>query len=331
MSQSTIDIVVRTRGERELDRLQTQMRRLQGEVARVQGTLPAAANGIRQTGRAAATATGNVQRFGVAFRSTVAPIVAAYGAINFFSRSLSVMADRERDVEILANGLRNVGAQAGQLERLQRIASRLGEQTLFNQEDFTQGFALLTSFRNIGVASYERVARAAADVATVTRTGVRESLLQLSKALENPVEGMSALSRSGTTFTAAQKAVVKSLVESNRQLEAQEYLLRIVEGQYKGASTEAAKGFAGQMDTLNETFRDFQEVVGKGVLPIVTELVKGMTDTFRVLSELDPQLLTAAGSAAVFAAKLLLVNKAIKAMLGFRLAIAAMLAGTATT
>ena len=329
MSQSTIDIVVRTRGERELEKLQTNMKRLQGEATRLQGTLPAAANGIRQTGRAAATATGNVQRFGIAFRSTVAPIVAAYGAINFFNRSLSVMADRERDVEILANGLRNVGAQAGQLERLQRIASRLGEQTLFNQEDFTQGFALLTSFRNIGVSSYERVSQAAADMATVTRTGVRESLLQLSKALENPVEGMSALSRSGTTFTAAQKAVVKSLVESNRQLEAQEYLLRIVEGQYKGASTEAAKGFAGQMDTLNETFRDFQEVVGKGVLPIVTELVKGMTDTFRVLSELDPQLLTAAGNAAVLAAKLLLVNKAIKAMLGFKAAIATMLTGTA--
>ena len=329
MSQSTIDIVVRTRGERELEKLQKQMKRLEGEAQRLRGTMPAAANGIRQTGRAAATATGNVQRFGIAFRSTVAPIVAAYGAINFFNRSLSVMADRERDVAVLANGLRQVGASAGQLERLQRIASRLGEQTLFNQEDFTQGFALLTSFRNIGVSSYERVSQAAADMATVTRTGVRESLLQLSKALENPVEGMSALSRSGTTFTAAQKAVVKSLVESNRQLEAQEYLLRIVEGQYKGASTEAAKGFAGQMDTLNETFRDFQEVVGKGVLPIVTELVKGMTDTFRVLSQLDPQLLTAAGNAAVLAAKLLLVNKAIKAMLGFKAAIASMLTGTA--
>jgi hypothetical protein len=140
---------------------------------------------------------------------------------------------------------------------------------------------------------------------------------------------MSALSRSGTTFTAAQKAVVKELVESNRQLEAQEYLLRIVEGQYKGASTEAAKGFAGQMDTLNETFRDFQEVVGKGVLPIVTELVKGMTNAFRALSQVDPQLLTAAGNAAVLAAKLWLVNKAIKAMLGFRAQITTMLTGTA--
>ena len=317
---------------RELDAAVSKLNSFDRTASKLKGKNPfeAAERGARGAGRAAATATGNIQRFGIAFRSTVAPIVAAYGALNFFNRSLKTMGDREADAAVLANGLRKVGAGAGQLEKLQKVASKLGEQTLFNQEDFTQGFALLTSFRAIGVASYGRVAKAAADVATVTKTDVNSSLLQLSKALENPVEGMSALSRSGTTFTTSQKAMVKSLVESGRQLEAQEYLLRIVEGQYKGASSEAAKGFAGQIDTLNENFRDFQEVVGKGVLPVVSELAQGLTGVFKALAQVDPKLITAATKAAVFAAKLLLVNKAIKAMIGLRAGVASMLLGTAS-
>ena len=319
-TQFAVDLLFRTQNGKKLRDVANQLQGIDAKGKGAQRSLDGTARGLNNTSRAAATATGNIQRFGVAFRSTVAPIVAAYGAINFFNKSLSVMGDRERDAAVLANGLRKVGAEASQLERLQKIASKLGEQTLFNQEDFTQGFALLTSFRAIGVSSYERVSKAAADMATVTKTGVNESLLQLSKALENPVQGMSALSRSGTTFTEAQKGVVKALVESGRQLEAQEYLLKIVEGQYKGASKEAAKGFAGQMDTLNETFRDFQEVVGKAVLPIVTDLIKELTGAFRALSKLDPKLLSTAGKAAVLAAKLLLVHKAVKAFIGLRAA-----------
>jgi len=255
------------------------MRRLEGEVARLQGRLPATANGIRQTGRAAATATGNIQRMGVAFRTTLGPIVATYGAVNFLTRSLRIAGDRQADVAVLTNGLEKLGESTAKVEELVDAADRLGNVTLFSQDDFTQAFGLLTSFRGIAVSSYERVAEAAADVAQVTRQDVSSSMLQLAKALENPVEGMTALSRSGTTFTKQQKELVKQLVETNRTAEAQEFILSEVEKQYKGAAVAAGKaGFAGQVDELGESFTDLSEIIGKTFAPVLANIIKDITD-----------------------------------------------------
>ena len=239
---------------------------------------------FRKQGKAAGTASYNIQRFGVALRSTLAPLVAATAAIGFLNRALSITAQRQADAELLASGLRKIGAAAGDLEKFQKIASDIGEQTLFNQEDFTQGFALLTSFRGIGQDSFERVSRAAADMAATTKQDVNSSLLQMAKALENPVQGLSAMSRSGTTFTEEQKNVVKALVATNRTLEAQNFILSVVEDQYKGNAQAAAQGLAGAQDTLSESFRDFSEVVGKIMLDPAIAATNLMTDAVKFLT-----------------------------------------------
>ncbi len=235
-----------------------------------------------QTRRKTATATANVQKFGIAFRSVLGPIVAITGAMTLLNRSLNVFAERQADANLLASGLKKIGAATGDLQKLQAIASDLGEQTLFNQEDFTKGFALLTSFRAIGQDSFERVATAAADMAATTKQDVNSSLLQLAKALENPVEGMSALSRSGTTFTQVQKDIVKGLVDSNKTLEAQSYILDLVEEQYRGNARAAAVGLAGAQDTLSESIRDFNEVVGQIALEPTIAATNALIDLFKV-------------------------------------------------
>ena len=234
-----------------------------------------------QTKRKTATATANVQRFGIAFRSVLGPVVAITGAMTFLNKSLNVFAERQADANLLAAGLKKIGAATGDLEKFQAIASDLGEQTLFNQEDFTQGFALLTSFRAIGQDSFKRVATAAADMAATTKQDVNSSLLQLAKALENPVEGMSALSRSGTTFTQVQKDIVKGLVESNKTFEAQTFILDLVEDQYKGNARAAAVGLAGAQDTLSESVRDFNEVVGQIALGPAIAATNTLTGLFK--------------------------------------------------
>ena len=190
----------------------------------------------------------------------------------------------QADILALEKGLQNLGGNAPQhLEPLKQLASDLGEQTLFNEEDFNKGFGLLTSFGNIGVDQYERVARAASDVAQISGTDVSSALMQMAKALNAPSQGVSALGRSGIQFTDAQKEMIKSMEEAGDIAGAQELIFKELEKQYGGASLAAAGGFAGAMDTLGEKFYDVQKAAGPLLEAGLTPLIGLLTATADIL------------------------------------------------
>jgi len=275
---------------------------------------------VKGVSRSTATATANVQRFGIAFRSVIGPIVAITGAVNLASRSLKVLGDRQADAAALENGLQKVGATSGELERLVGVADRLGKATLFNEEDFTKGFALLTSFQSIGITSYERVAKAAADVAQVTRQDVGSSLLQLAKALQDPERGLTALARSGTQFTDQQKDQIKELVKSNKQLEAQDYILREIEKQYGDAAEAAGSaGYAGAVDSLQESFRDLQERLAEGIQPAVTALLGSMAKLFDLVSKVPTSVGQAAATVGLLTGAFIALKKAMESAIGVKI------------
>jgi len=208
-----------------------------------------------------------------------ATIFATYKAVGFVANSFTVMAERASDMKVLASSLSTITADAPKTAKsLKELADSLGYKTLFDERDFIKGFNLLTSFRTIGVDSYERVTIAAADMATKLGTDVRSNLLQLAKALEAPEVGLTALRRSGTRFTEEQTNLIKSLVDSGRLLEAQKLILEEIESQYGGAAFAAAQGFAASLDTLRQRARDLQEELGRLLDPLATPAVEGLSD-----------------------------------------------------
>jgi hypothetical protein len=208
---------------------------------------------------AAAAAKG----LGGAIAAALGPIALVTAAVAGLKAGFELLGTKQADVANLERGLTGLVANSKEAAKtLVGIADQLGKQTLFNEEDFTKGFKLLTSFKSIATDSYERVAIAAADVAEVTGQDLNGSLMQLSKALEDPAKGLTALARSGTTFTQQQKDQVKALVDSGKKLEAQDLILKELERQYGGAAKAAGSaGFAGAMDTLGEVARDLQRAL----------------------------------------------------------------------
>lgn len=227
--------------------------------------------------QAAGTARKSVSALGATFTTYFAPIVALSTAVTALTKSLTVMSEREADTAALANGLKGLTTDGtAALNSLKQSADKLGKATLFNEEDFTQGFKLLTSFRTIGVSSYEQVASTAADMAQVLNQDVNSVLMQVAKALEAPEVGLTALQRSGTRFTDQQKQQVKAMVAAGQTAEAQAFILKELQRQYGGAAQAAAKGFAGAMDTLGEVTRDAMEELGRFVSPALTKGIEAI-------------------------------------------------------
>ena len=246
----------------------------------------------------AATSTA-AKGLGTAIRNSIAPILAVGTAFSVVNNSIGTFLARERDIAILTQGLNNLGAGAATLRELQEVADRFGKTTLFNQEDFTRGFNLLTSFRNIGVDSYERVAQAAADIAQVNQVDVSTSFMQLAKALQDPERNLSNLNRSGIAFTKQQTDVIKQLMKTNQVAKAHTMILDIVDESYNQLAQAAAVGFAGSVDSLGESFRDFGEVLGRALIPVVEPAVKALTALLNVLSGEGGQAAAIIGGAAL--------------------------------
>ena len=223
---------------------------------------------------------------GASLAASLGPLITGGAAVSTVGNAIRTFQDRERDVTILRQGLENLGAGTMVLNELQEAADKLGNQTLFNQEEFTRGFNLLTSFRNIGVDSYERVAQAAADIAQVNQVDVNTSFMQLAKALQDPERNLSNLNRSGIAFTKQQTEVIKELMKTNQVAKAHAMILSIVEESYNKLSQAAAEGFAGEVDSLGEAFRDFSETLGKALEPAIVAATKGLTSLIKAADNL---------------------------------------------
>ena len=276
---------------------------------------------LNTTSKRAGTATANIQRFGISFRSVVGPMVALTGALTLANRSLNTFGKRQADLKVLAAQLERIGAGGSkQLDELKAAADRLGDATLFSQDDFIQSFNILSSFRAIAVESFTEVSEVAADIAQVMGSDVKSATVQLAKALEDPKRGLTALSRSGITFNEAQTETIKKLVDSGKLLDAQALVLETIKGQYEDAATAAGKGFAGALDLLSENAVDAAEALGKGLEPAATTAATALAGVFEQISKIPAPAGQAALQIGLITTGVIALKKAVDAFIATKLA-----------
>ena len=269
---AVLRITANVQGQDKVDRLDRSFGTLKGSATTAAGGLKSLSSGVSALGSALASA-------------------AVVGGIR---NIMDVFGSYQEDILLLENGLKNLGGTAPQeIEKLKTAASKLGEVTLFNEEDFNKGFGLLTSFTNISVGSYERVATAAADLAQTSGTNVSSAMIQLAKAVNDPVAGLTALGRAGVQFSNEQKELIKSMVEVGNVAGAQELVLSELERQYGGNATAAAQGYAGAIDTLGEKFYDLKKAIGPLIETALVPLISLLSEAVSFLAERIVPILTA--------------------------------------
>lgn len=249
--------------------------------------LSVAAKGSTASMAGASTAA---KGMGASMMAAMGPFIAITGAVTLLGKSLSVFGQREADVAALSKGLSRLKGGTKALNDLNKAADRLGNQTLFSEDDFRQGFVLLTSFKAIGVDAYDRVAKSAADIAHANKVDVKTSFMQLAKALQDPARNLAALNRSGIAFTKTQTEVIKSLMESGQTAEAHAMILKIVEGSYQDLALTAGQGFKGKVDKLTESFDDFAQKIGSALVPALEPLVDGLARLLEAFSKVPTEV-----------------------------------------
>ncbi len=143
---------------------------------------------------------------------------------------------------------------------------------------------------------------------------MQSSAIQLGKALNDPITGITALSRVGIAFTQQQKDQIKTLIESGKTMEAQGVILDEIMKFYGEAAKAAANTSKGALAQAANAVGDAFERIGQVIAPItiaVAKTVKSLAEAFAGLSDaairfglvfagLTPVLIAAKGALALF-------------------------------
>jgi hypothetical protein len=113
--------------------------------------------------------------------------------------------------------------------------------------------------------AFDRATKAAIDLAAAGFGNAASNAIQLGKALNDPIKGLTSLAKSGVTFTEAEKERIKVLVESNKLGEAQALILAAIEMQV-GGTAEATVTSSAKMEAA---FGQVQDAVGLALLPVL--------------------------------------------------------------
>lgn len=156
--------------------------------------------------------------------------------------------------------------------------------------------AKLLTFQNLAATAddaggaFDRATIAALDLAAAGFGSAETNATQLGKALQDPVKGLTALTRSGVTFTEEQKNMIKALVESGDVLTAQDMILQAIEQQVGGT----AEATATASEKMSLAFQNIYEQVGMALLPAFEAMLPTVTE------ELAPALADLAEEAVPF-------------------------------
>ncbi len=267
-------------------------------------------------GASATSAGGNASAgfakgFGGKLKGLIGPafaVAAGVGAAAFVKSAIgaaesAMVADKR--LSQVAQSMNIFGTETGAVvSRLNEYASTQSRLLGVDDESIKSTQAKLLTFKELALTAgdvggaFDRATMAAYDLASAGFGSAESNAIQLGKALNDPIKGMTALSRSGVTFTEVEKARIATLVESNQMGEAQNLILQAIETQVGGTAAATATG----SQRMQVAFDELKESVGMALapafekfavalVPIVDKLAPIMVSLFTELSPIFDMLI----------------------------------------
>ena len=155
--------------------------------------------------------------------------------------------------------LKTTGYAAGlTADDLREQASAVALATLASVDGIAEAQSILLTFKSVSGDTFKQAIVLSQDMAAVFGGTAKDKALQLGKALESPTEGLTALKRSGVSFTEQQKDQITALDAAGNRAEAQRLIFQELQNQIGGAGAASAGGLSGSVDTLSQRWDEFK-------------------------------------------------------------------------
>lgn len=196
-----------------------------------------------------------------------------------------------------AQTIESTGGAAGvTAKHVENLAGRLESLTASEAEATQEGANMLLTFTNIqngvgkGNKIFDQTTKTLVDMSRALGSDPQQQAIQLGKALNDPIKGVSALSRVGVAFTDQQKKTIEGFVKTGDTMKAQKVILGELNKEFGGSGEAYAKTAAGQAELAKHAFGTLTETVFAKVLPVLGKLATLATDALNKLNDYGPQI-----------------------------------------
>jgi Prophage tail length tape measure protein len=137
-------------------------------------------------------------------------------------------------------GLESTAYAAGiTADELDKMATSTSKNVKYSRADITSLQSLMLTFPAIVKDTFPEATNVILDMSTRLGQDTKSSAIQLGKALQDPIRGITALRRVGVNFTESQQDVIQKLVETGKTAQAQKLILKELELEFGGSAKAA--------------------------------------------------------------------------------------------
>lgn len=258
------------------DTLADRFRNMARATAAVRGPL----DGIAARMSSVGSLLGSVSLKWVAGGAAIAGLTAV------LKSSIDTFTEYEQSMLGIEQLIQQTGGAAGvTADQISEMADRIGRDTLASAGEVRDAAAVMLTFKSVAGETFTRSIELAQDMAAVMKQDLNSSVKQLGKVLEDPIRNLSALNRSGVSFTATQTEMIKNFVEGGDKIKAQTMILDVLAGQLGGYGKAEGGGVAGALDLVSENWSYLMRKIGEtGVITAAKMAIEGWGKGLRVVA-----------------------------------------------
>lgn len=231
--------------------------------------------GVGKSATTAAQSINNIDKGSKmeSFKKAIGGVQVALGAVGVMAAGYlkgaidSAITAQKANANVEAT-IKSTGGAAGMTSKeVLDMASSFSKVSLFGGTAIKTGDAMLLTFTNIGKDVLPGATQAMLDMAQKMGTDPVDQAVKLGKALNDPANGLAALTKNGVVFSEEQKKQIEVMQKAGNIAGAQKIILAELSKEFGGQALAATQTYEGQMQMLSKTMSGIKTSIGLVLLP----------------------------------------------------------------
>jgi phage-related protein len=247
--------------------------------------------------------------------TTLGATFAGFELVGLVKESIAAGREAAQALRLTDAVIKSTGGAAGvTAEQVHRYSEELSNATGVQNDIIQSGANVALTFVEIrnkagaGNDIFNQFLASALDVSAGLHQNLQPSIIQIGKALNDPITGMTTLRRIGISFTQEQIDQAKALQKSGDLMGAQKLILAELNKEFGGAAAAASD----PAKKAQNAWHNFKEELGTKLLPVVQNLAVQFTAFLPTLAAIAGRLTDLVGDTIKFVE----ANKAMVEVLG---------------